>query len=249
MKLITTVALLAISTASLAQVRFDQVAYNGTGCLEGTVSTVAVPDGSAISFLFDEFRLEVPNYEATSQRPTVPEGRRRRAHTNVPHINQKSCNLSFDAQIPQGFKADTLEISYQARGATVFDPGIQGLFSTILLGYEGLSRSANPTPVIQKSWNSSGRAVDDSWAESNVRVVQLRSGCSMGSAKAIRFQLRNHMTAEIINQDLSKRGLITVDSADVAGMLKFVVRVSRCGSPHLGPSLPPRRIKMAPDTF
>ncbi|HXH31288.1 MAG TPA: DUF4360 domain-containing protein [Bacteriovoracaceae bacterium] len=243
---ILTLSFMLLSMNAFSQIQFQDFSYFGNGCADGTVSSTVTPDGSTLSILFDEFRIEVPHTETASGGRTIP-GRRRGEHQSPPHINQKKCNLVFTAAIPLGSKVESLEISLQARGATILDPGIRGQFTTLLLGYDGLARSNGKiTPVIQKLWNSSAGAVDDSWNASPVMNIPLNSGCSAGAGKTISFQLRNDMNAEILDQDLTRHGLITVDSADMSGMLKFTLRTRPCGNPHTGGNLPPRRPRQRP---
>jgi hypothetical protein len=138
--------------------------------------------------------------------------------------------LSFTATIPVGSKADALQIELQARGATIIDQGVEGFFASILVGYSGLtSMGGRPTMMIQKHWRGMRGPVDDNWTASPVATVPLRSPCASQTTRNIRFDLKNHIQAEIPTGDLKKSGLITVDSADARGLLKFTLNTSACG--------------------
>lgn len=201
-----------LSANSFAQINFNNVTYRGTGCPEGTVSTAVSPDGASLSILFDEFRAEVPNHqEAVSTR------------------SHKNCALSFTATLPAGMKADSLEISIQARGATILDRGVEGNFAAILVGYNGLARSrGNPSVVAAKKWRGL-RDTDESWMETPKSQVLLSSGCSGANGKDIRIDLKNHVTAEITDGNLQRSGMISVDSNDVNGLIKLTLKTSPCG--------------------
>lgn len=216
------------ATAANAQINFNNVAYTGTGCPQGTVSTVVSPDGSSLSILFDEFRAEVPQYDGNNDNSELPRGRGNPRDRNTVTVAHRKCALSFTASLPPGVKADSLEISMQARGATYFDQGIEGTFASILVGYNGLARSrGNPTMMITKHWRGNKEVAED-WTETPRSVIPLQSGCSGANGKDIRFDLKNHITAEITDGNVQKHGLITVDSNDVNGLLKFTVRTSSC---------------------
>lgn len=226
MKTLLVLASLLISTAHAQQISFNNVTYSGTGCPQGTVSTVVSPDGTSLSVLFDEFRAEVPQYDGQNDNDGAP-GRSPR-NRNTPSLQHKNCALSFTASLPPGVKADTLEISMQARGATILDQGVEAAFASILVGYNGLARSrGNPTVVVTKKWRGNV-PVDDSWIQTPKSQVPLMSGCSGAQGKDIRFDLKNHITAEISDGSTVKHGLIMVDSNDVNGLLKFTLRTSPC---------------------
>jgi hypothetical protein len=215
------------ATAANAQINFNSVTYTGTGCPQGTVSTTVSPDGTSLSILFDEFRAEVPQYDGNNDNGELPRGPRARARNTVTVAHRK-CALSFTATLPPGLKADSLEISMQARGATYFDSGIEGTFASILVGYNGLARSrGNPTMMVTKHWRGN-KEVSEDWTETPRQIVPLQSGCSGANGKDIRFDLKNHITAEIIDGNVQRHGLITVDSSDVNGLIKFTVKTSSC---------------------
>lgn len=226
------------AATSNAQVVFTGVTYSGSGCPQGTVSTAISPDGSSLSILFDEFRAEVPQYDGNNDNSELPRGPRSR-NRNTPTVSHKNCALSFTASLPAGVKADSLEINMQARGATFTDQGVQASFSSILVGYNGLARSrGNPTVVAVKNWRGNV-SVSEDWTQSPKSVVALNSACSGGQGRDIRFDLKNHVSAEILDGNLQKTGLITVDSNDVNGLLKFTLRTRPCAGPHGGGRLAP----------
>lgn len=217
---------LFIAASSQAQVVFNQITTHGSGCPAGTVSTSASPDGSTLSVLFDEFRVEVPDFNAPAPSPTPG----RRAPRTRPTKSMKDCQLRFTANVPVGSKVEGVEISLQARGATILDPMVSASFTAILVGYQGMSQSrGRPVPVVQKYWQANPAGVSDDWTEAPVAVVPLNSGCATHASKAITFDMKNHIEAEILNGDTSKHGIITVDSTDMSGMLKFTFRVRPCG--------------------
>ncbi len=214
------------SFSALAQINFNNVTHSGTGCPQGTVSTLVSPDGTSLSILFDEFRAQVPDYTQINPRT-------RAAGT----LSHKNCAISFIASLPAGVKADSLEISISARGATMLDQGVEASFAAILVGYSGLARSRGaPTVISAKKWRGL-TATDESWLETPRALVPLMSGCSGAQGRDIRFDLKNHVIAEITNGNTSKSGLITVDSNDVNGLVKLTLRTSPCG---------PRGVRMAP---
>jgi hypothetical protein len=222
-------SLFMLATNSYAQVSFNNVTYKGTGCPQGTVSTTTSPDGSSLSVIFDEFRAEVPQYDGNNDNSDLPRGPRARTQT-TPSVSNKNCALSFTASLPPGTMAHALEIDMQARGATYFDTGVEGYFASILVGYNGLARSrGEPTMVARRSWRARLKAIDEEWTETPKAVVALQSGCSGAQGRDIRFDLKNHINAEITDGNVQKHGLITVDSNDIKGLLNFTLVTRPCG--------------------
>lgn len=224
--------ILSLTFASLVQaqsVSFKEVTYSGSGCPQGTVATAISPDGSSLSIIFDEFRAEVPQNDGNNDNDSHTT-RGRRNNRNTTTLSHRKCALSFTADLPPGVKADSLEISLEARGATILDPGVEGSFSSILVGYRGIANSrGNPTVIINKHWRARPIFQDDNWIASPKPLVNLNSGCSGANGKSIRFDLKNHVTAEITDGNISRHGILSVDSNDMTGLLKFTVRTRPCG--------------------
>ncbi|MES2526306.1 MAG: DUF4360 domain-containing protein [Bdellovibrionota bacterium] len=220
---------IAASVQAQTPVSFRGVSYAGSGCPQGTVSTATSPDGTSLSILFDEFRAEVPQYDGNNDNDSVST-RGRPNNRNTATLAHRKCALSFTADLPPGTKADSLEISFEARGATILDPGVEGSFASILVGYQGIANSrGNPTVIINKHWRARPNPQDDNWTGVAKPLVNLNSGCSGANGKSIRFDLKNHISAEITDGNLSRHGLLSVDSNDVTGLLKFTVRTRPCG--------------------
>jgi hypothetical protein len=217
-----------------AQINFDQVNYRGSGCPQGSVSTAISPDGSSLSILFDEFRVEVPQYDGNNDNDSLPPGHGR--NRNSEFLNHKNCALSFTANLPRGTKAVSLEVSLQTRGAVMFDQGIEGGFASILVGYNGLAQSrGRPTIIAQKNWRALRGPLDEEYIASPLAVINLNSGCANHQGRSIRFDLKNHLQARITDQNASKQGMITMDSADMKGVLKFRLRIRPCGGGRMPP--------------
>jgi hypothetical protein len=188
-----------------------------------------------MSIIFDEFKAEVPQYDGNNDNGELPRGQRARTR-NSPTVQHKACSLSFSATLPPRTRAHSIDISMDARGATIFDEGIEGSFSARLIGYKGLARSkGNPVVVAKRSFKTSTGPLDESWIESPRSTVTLHSGCSGPDGRDIRFDLKNHINAEITDGNESRRGMIIVDSNDIHGLLKFTVRTTPCGGGRMAP--------------
>jgi Domain of unknown function (DUF4360) len=228
MKIFFLLLFITFSQFGFSQVVFKELTHRGTGCPAGTVTSVASPDGSSMSVIFDEFRAEVPQFDGNNDNEELPRGNRERRR-NSATVQHKACALSFTATLPPGTKADALELSLQARGATMFDQGIEGSFSAVLIGFRGLAQHrGNPTVVARRVFRSKSAPIDESWIESPRALVSLQSGCSGPSGRDIRFDLKNHITAEISDDFKNRHGVITVDSNDVNGLLKIELRTTPC---------------------
>ena len=217
-------SLLFFSLQAQAQIVFKGVEAYGTGCPAGTVGTSITPDGTALSVIFDEFRVEVPEHTPPTHTGPFP-----RAPRTRPTRAMRDCQLRFTVDLPFGHKVEALEVTVQARGATILDPEIFATFTSILVGYTGLAQQRrNPTPIIQKSWSPNPAGVQDEWVSMPTAQIGINSGCASARGRSVTFDLKNHLSAEIITGNLSRQGIVSVDSADASGMLRFRVLTSRC---------------------
>ena len=229
-KLLLAFAPLLFVSAVQAQGMFNKIETYGTGCPDGTVSTSISPDGQSMSVLFDEFRVEVPEYNPPSIPPS-PGSSFPRAPRTRPSRAMRDCQLRFSATLPLGMSIESVEISLQARGATILDPGITADFTSILVGYTGLAQARGRLqPIIQKQWQPGRSPISDEWTASPSMVVPINSGCATASGRSVTFDMKNHLGAEIVSGDLTKSGIVTVDSADAKGILRVSLRTRTCRS-------------------
>ncbi len=237
--ILTAATLLLALNSAQAQVQFGGLSYRGSGCPVGSVAISPSPDNTSVSILFDSFQLQVP-------RNLPNTGRVNRA--NDPALNFKSCALSLTADLPEGQQVESLEISIFNRGAMILDSGVQGTFSTMFLGHQGLGGIGSNKAVLEnRIWH--GEANDD-WVSNPVVTVPIRSACASRAARSVKFMLNNHVELAILNRDLSRSGLATVDSSDINGSVKIRLITRSCAGGGGGnsdnggrttPVRPPRR--------
>lgn len=217
-----------LATTAIAQVTFGDLKHKGSGCPLGSTALSPSPDSSSVSILFDAFQVQVPN--ETNEANDNELGRRR--GRNDVSLQHKACALSFVATLPEGQQVETIELSIYNRGSTFLDQGVQGSLSTIFVGYEGLNNGARPRPTIveRKLWQTRRQGIDEDWTSNPVITIPIQSSCASRTNRNVRFDLKNHLEAEIMNGDVSRSGLVTMDSSDVNGSLKIRVITRPCGS-------------------
>jgi hypothetical protein len=219
-------ASLFLAAPAFSQVVFDNVIHHGAGCPRASVQTTTSPDGTTLSILFDEFRAEVPDYSVPQPDPRFPPGRG--TPPARPSRSLRDCMLRFTAVLQPGTMVEAVDISLSARGSTILDPGVTASFASILVGYNGMSQGrGRPVPLVQKQWGTQG--VMDDWTEMPSTTLPLRSPCASHHQRSITFDMKNYIIAEIPSGDLRRSGLISVDSADMSGMLRFRFRTRGCG--------------------
>lgn len=221
---------LSFSALAQSNIIFEQINTNGSGCRPGTVSSVISPDGSTMSLLFDEFRVEVPNYESTPTPETGrgPNYRPPRANGSI-YESSKVCKIAFTTTLPAGRMATSITISVQARGNTMTDAGIQSYFSTVLVGHRGLANSVGPqAKVVEKKMWMGRTDVGEDWISDINVTIPLKSTCASAHNKSIKFELMNHLEAKIKTNDATKSGIVTVDSNDSRGLLTFSLSTAPC---------------------
>jgi hypothetical protein len=214
-----------------AQVRFSNVIPTGTGCTAGSFVTVFSPDSSTLSVLFSEFVVRVPQYDGINDNEAAGGSvLRRRQESNFQH---KYCNLILDADVPEGQLVDAVEVSVFNRGATLLDAGVAATYTLAYVGHTGLSAPPARSRIIERKLWGSGRTpvpVSENWLSEPVLTIPVQSGCASVSQKTIRFELRSHITAQIPGGDLTKSGIVAVDSTDASASLRLRVITRPCGA-------------------
>jgi Domain of unknown function (DUF4360) len=208
-----------------ARVIFDQVRVSGTGCPEGSVNVVPSPDLESVTLLFDNFRLEVPDRDGAAHRRPRPG----QAGSQVA-VTNKVCLIGLTSTLDENQEAYALEVSLHARGSTILDPGLQASFLTTVETFTGLAQSRAPTTVYKRDWITRRTAIEEEWTQSPVVQIPLGVKCARGNTKHIRWTIKNHISATTLLNDLSRQGVIAVDSADLSqGLIKLRLKTRRCG--------------------
>jgi hypothetical protein len=205
---------------------FSTIRMYGTGCADGTTSTIISPDGSALTLLFDEFIAEVPQYDGNNDNDQDQPGSRFDIKRNNKH-----CKIDLTARIPEGHKVDSVEVSVDFRGATSVERGSTAMFRSSLLNWNGMGRRAgrNKQVIAHKMWN---RPIDEDWTISKTLSVPMHTGCSAHGDKEIKLSMRNIVSAAMgrrIHPETTS-AFVMMDSADLAGKLKIKIHVTSCGS-------------------
>jgi hypothetical protein len=227
MKKISALFLLFSTTLTFAQnLTFGDFLLKGSGCKEGTYSVTTSPDQQSVSLIFDEFRVEVPQYNNNNDnaeiRRTLAQNRKNEA------VDHKACHISFSSEVPNGEQVESIEISLNIRGSTVIDEGLEATYSAILVGMRGTHLNGNPrsiTLVERKLWRLDSIAED--WYSDKKIIVPVSTKCHQGHHK-VYYDLKNHLTAQILDNNLNKSGLVSVDSQDMTGALKIKVNTKKC---------------------
>lgn len=225
---------LLLSTQAMAQqLSFGGFAHTGTGCPQGTTTFTPSPDGQSVSVLFNEFVVQVPQYDGQNDNDQMG-GRGGPRRRNDSALVFKYCGLGFDVELPQGQLVDSIEVSVFNRGATILDVGVLASYTTTFLGSQGLGGRMGGSPRIleRKLWGGdrTNAPVSEEWVSSPTMNIPIRSTCAGAQDKKVRFELRSHITAEILGGDLSRSGLVTIDSSDVNGSIRLKVKTSPCGA-------------------
>ncbi len=232
--LLITTALLITASAHAQQLRFNSFAHGGTGCPSGTVAFSPTPDGSGVSVLFDAFQAQVPQVSGNNDNERA-HGRaaRRRNDRGLEH---KACNLSFNVDVPDEQMIEAIEVEVFNRGAAILDPGVRGSVQTVFMGHRGLggrgqvAGHAQGRVVDRQEWGGRGQAVSEDWISNPKTAIPIRSNCARQQERGVRFDIRNVIEAEILGRDNgNKTGLVTMDSSDVNGTLKFRIITRPCG--------------------
>ncbi len=100
--------------------QFSNPLFKGSGYPKGSASTTLSPDNQEVSVLFDQFFLEVPQYNGGNARNSF-----------------KMCDMLFSAIVPNNHKIKSLIVSIDFRGNTYIEKKAQALFRTQFISFKG----------------------------------------------------------------------------------------------------------------
>ncbi len=221
MKTLISTALLSLmmSHAQGADFQISNIRAGGLGCPTEQTQIILAPDASTASLIFAQFESRVP---AVATGPKVS-----------PYISSLNCNIFLDIKLPAGKKLESLEISYDMRGFTALEKGVQGSFKSFLVSKSGmgLERVPNsPDALIDKNWVQSSLSQEEDFTLSASKKINLLSQCARGSASdVVTVRLQHTLTSQIMRGfENIAQGSITMDTSDINGGLKIRATASNC---------------------
>lgn len=229
--------LLTMSYRSYAQeFALNIVELRGTGCPQGSHSSVASPDGSSLSILFDGFSAVVPNESTDNDNDDVDdvETPKKLKNKSSRWMSRKACNIVLNALIPADQKIVGLDIITDVRGMAMMDLGTEGSFQSLFVGKKGLGHKGSKESVLvgSKTWKAKKNDVFKDWLFSKNYFLPLGTGCAKKQDRKILLSLKTVLMAKILDAYIkdSPRGEVLVDSSDIMGSLRVKVRTQTCKS-------------------
>jgi len=241
--------LLTISSFSLFaedNFSFSEIDLRGTGCKKGAASVTTSPNNQAISFLFDDFKVEVPNRlgnndndDADDQDNSTPESKLNEK------LDHKVCNIILNTNLKSDEQVSHLEFDLDFRGFTAMEKGAMARFRARLLSWNGPERAQRKgaQQIAAKIWE--GSAIDENWTVTQKVNLPVNSPCSKKDDRNFRLNLKLILQARIQKQFSvdSTFATVTMDSSDLVGQLKMKVVTKKCAprGPNGGGRGPNRR--------
>jgi hypothetical protein len=219
---------LSLSPLVLAQdsIAFEKVSTIGSGCPEGSTAIVISPDKKTLSVLFSEMVAEVPQFDGNNEND---EGSERLARHNK-NMARKVCRISVEADVLPGHQVTGVEVSADFRGLTIMDRGTMTSFSSHFLEWRGHARQTRKIGKKITSLVYNSKSIDEDWFESKSVSIPVESSCDEQKKRNLQFVLRNVVKARILKnaRSSSAAAFISLDSADLAGVLKLKVTTRKC---------------------
>lgn len=206
---------MSVSLTMADTIKFNSIRTGGVGCPGETTQISVAPDLSAASLIFDRFESRVPL--------RMPSGGLR-GMVDVP------CNVFVEMSVPSNHRLEAVEVSYDVRGATFLDAGVEGSFKSFIMSIAGNSvpNTRQVREVISKVWNNTYVEQSDDFYVQHTQTIPLVSTCSNGVDR-VAMHVQHHVKTEIRSGDLfSKEGFIIMDSSDLSGGLKLRARIVPC---------------------
>lgn len=233
----TNYIMITISSVSFSQsIEFSSPILQGSGCPPGTTATSISPDGTSLSVLFDQMQASVPNHNRDNDNDETEENDEPEAKTSA-QLQHKICRWTFQATIPEGFRAQALALQTDFRGFLQADPGTRSLFRLFIHARHGLGGEAKGRALIEERvWrnnrNSPGTLTEEFTINSQ-KTYELGNKCARNKDRTITIHLRNVIQARVIrgmnrNESRLPSNEITVDSGDLTGSVKARIAISPC---------------------
>lgn len=232
--LVLAMALMTTATAWGQDFSFGTPEFRGTGCKRGTTSTVTSPDGKALSILFDDFAVEVPQVDGDNDNDEIEDGlnNRRMGRFNE-NIDHKRCAMIIKTDVPQEEIIESISVKLDMRGSAFIDPGANVVFQSRLVNWKGRQarfRGGKAGQMIEKKmWNANN--FQEEWVVSKTITIPINTGCHARARNNVEFSINNALIARL-NPRRGGEGYAfsTIDSHDLGGRMEFKVKTRPCGS-------------------
>ncbi|MFI5391871.1 MAG: DUF4360 domain-containing protein [Bacteriovoracales bacterium] len=234
---------MTLSTFADDNFSFSEINLKGTGCKNGTAQIVTSPNDQTISFLFDDFKVEVPNKLGDNDNDDMDDEDNKVPESKLnARLDHKVCNIVLNTNLKADEMVDHLEFDLDFRGFTGLEKGAMARFRARLLTWNGPERAQKKgSQIASKIWE--GSSISDNWTISQKVNIPVNSPCSRKDDKNFRVNLKTILQARILkNQSVdSTFATLTMDSSDVVGHMKMRVVTKKCAPRGPNPDRGPRR--------
>lgn len=244
MKNLLMITLLLIATNTMArQFKFDQTKFNGKGCKRGTTSTIVSPDGKTLSILFDDFSVEVPQFDGDNDND---------GGANFDeNLDHKKCFITINTDVPVGEMIESVTFDFDIRGSAYIEDNAFIRFMALLTEWRGNSKNFKDNRggklIAKQNWHALN--MEEEWTISRSVEIPVRTGCQRNRNK-VQFKMENRLMAFINKRRGGGDGFAfsTIDSQDMGGKLNFRVNTRPCNgntakAPVVKPKKQPKRPK------
>tara|TARA_R110002072_G_scaffold534_7_gene4212 strand:+ start:109023 stop:109901 length:879 start_codon:yes stop_codon:yes gene_type:complete len=213
-----------------ANVFFTNVTARGSGCPQGTTDIVKTPDSSAVSVLFTDMTAELPQFDGMNENDMQGPENRFSGSRNDSSLIHKVCQVEIEADVSEGYFIESVSLDADFRGATYKDYGTKALFSSHLIEVAGNTQYNHRIKNLigRKVWREG--VVEEDWTISSSKEVPVKSNCQQQARHKVKFKLQNIIKAMITSpyRSTDTALFMSLDTADLAGMLKLKVNLGSC---------------------
>ncbi len=235
--------------------------FNGTGCPRGTGSVSMSPEQESISIIYDQFQVEVPQFDGDNDNDRLDNFLGNILHPLQKNkldqnLNAKNCNILLNAHIPKGRKVIGVEISFDFRGYISLQKGIQAFYRSQLVSRQGLNIQDIPQKelLMQKIWRGKDygdEGLDEEFSLNESKFLAFESHCAdIGNRqnRLVRLNLNTVIAASIGPLGIANgaTGLLNIDSTDITSALKVKFHTLPCQIAKRPLPVPPRRPIVVP---
>jgi hypothetical protein len=210
--------------------QFGQITTKGSGCPAGTVEVIKTEDQKTASILFSEMMVQVPQFDGDNENDEFDDDNSSPTSRHDQFTANKVCKIVINADIPEGHRIVSADISIDYRGATFMDQGTQALFHSKFLNFTGPQNREHRVKgtVLRKVWRKGD--VDEDWNFSQTKTIDLNSNCGVRGQRKTKLTLKNVLKAQVHRnyRHTGASAFLSLDSADIVGKMKIKFKTQPC---------------------
>lgn len=137
------------------RLQFDRPNLAGSGCPMAATTAILSPDAGAITILFDQFQVALPQTQGDNDNTSVTELNPKGEDRFDSLRDHKVCDILINTQLPKQAYLESITVTFDFRGYSFVDPGAMGSFRSMIYPEKQKFHLLKLNSVIaEKTWSA-----------------------------------------------------------------------------------------------